>query len=58
MNAWITRHMKNYIRERKPDFQFAYNYGLSYEYGGGRSPEAYRAACEGDTYTLQPRVYR
>jgi len=47
VNARITRHMKNYIRERKPDFQFAYNYGLSYEYGGGRSPEAYRAACEG-----------
>ncbi len=45
VNTWITRHMNEYIRERNPEFQFAYNYGLSYEQGGGRSPEAYREAC-------------
>jgi hypothetical protein len=52
VNAWITRHMKNYIRERRPEFQFAYNYGLSYEQSGGRSPEAYREACEGGGMVL------
>jgi uncharacterized membrane protein len=52
VNARNTRYMKNYIKKRKPDFQFAYNYGLSYEYGGGRSPEAYRAACEGGGMVL------
>ncbi len=52
VNARNTRYMENYIRERRPDFQFGYNYGLSYEYGGGRSPDAYRTACEGGGMVL------
>jgi len=52
VNARNTRYMEKYLRERKPDFYFGYNYGLSYEQSGGRSPEAYRAACEGGGMVL------
>jgi len=47
LNTRITRHMRSYIRERKPDFLFGYNYGSNYECEGIRSPRAYREACSG-----------
>ena len=38
----IAGTMKSYIRERKPDFQFGYNYGLNYEYAAAKSPDSFR----------------
>ncbi|MBM81581.1 MAG: hypothetical protein CMJ78_13460 [Planctomycetaceae bacterium] len=41
----ILQQMKDYCRQRKPDFAIGYNYGDNYERGGARNPEAYRTAC-------------
>ena len=52
VNARITRQMKKYVLERMPNFEFGYNYGLNYEYGGGKGPDAYREACAGNGMIL------
>jgi len=45
VNTRNLRHMKEYTWERKPDFQFGFNYGGHYATGGARNPRAYRMAC-------------
>lgn len=52
VNTRITRHMKSYTWERKPDFEFGYNYGPNYETEGERSPDTYGVACAEDGMIL------
>ncbi len=46
-NTRITRQMKKTIGNERPDFLYGYNYGLNYEYGAAKSPDAFREACSG-----------
>jgi len=45
INSRNIRLIKQYIKRKKPDFLFGFNYGNNYECGGARNPDAYRAAC-------------
>jgi len=46
-NTRITRQMKKTIASEKPEFLYGYNYGLNYEYGAAKSPDAFHEACSG-----------